>query len=320
MLTKSQQTQIAVSSRKDELPYKFSYTGEGAAIWNDYSEHSLLCGASKLEQQLLEKRLDAVFVPFGNAKRINIVDIGCGNGKPILPVIAKAKQLGLKVRYVAVDLSREMLDLSSQNVRNAFPDIDIECRQLDFETELFVDAVRGLGIGDEGNPGLFVFLGTTLGNFSDETMILKNFRDAMGPQDYLLIGVERTKPANMGCVVERYSQEGNLKRLILSLPRRLGFDDTALDYHVDWNHKEQRVEFKLIPKRDLEARIGDETVLLAKSKPLLTLRSKKFDEQSLAKLFCDTGFRNELMTTNHDVSYILSLVQPAQPGGDLEKQ
>ncbi|MFA5246801.1 MAG: L-histidine N(alpha)-methyltransferase [Candidatus Micrarchaeia archaeon] len=311
MFTKKQEFEILTSLKgRGELPMKYAYMGEGAYLWDKISREEENGGIRSMEKKLVDKRLTDFLNSFSGKKKLNVVDLGCGNGNAAVPVLRKAVEMGFEVRYVPFDISKEMLELASKTVHAALPKMVIIPHELDFEAGNFADVSYDLSKNCYSN--LFLFFGNTLGNFSDTNRVLSNFRDSMCSDDFFLIGTELANLSHVNLIVERYSKSDAIREILLNLPRRMGITDSDAEYCVRWNEKEQQVEIRLKFKCDAQAKIGSEKVLLRKYEEILLVRSKKYNENSITKLLLDVGFRNELLTTNEDRSYILTLIQPTR--------
>jgi len=214
------------------------------------------------------------------------------------------------VRYVPLDISRELLDMACRNVAAEFPGVSVIPKEIDFEAGNFADVAYELG--QDGHVNFFIFFGNTLGNFSDASRVLSNFRDSMGSEDYLLIGTELANLSRIDLVVQRYVEHQPIRRIHLMLPSKIGIGQEDAEYDVSWNDRQQQIESKIRLKHDVTAMLGDEKIPLLKGERILLMRSKKHTESSLTKLLSDTGFRNEILTTDAERAYIMTLVQPTR--------
>jgi uncharacterized SAM-dependent methyltransferase len=295
-----------------EIPFKLAYLGDGAQLWDLLSKlrANNKKGIHHMEQELLQKRLSAFLDSF-KTKKINIVDLGCGNGTPILPILKKISEDNkLKIRYVAMDISQELINLAEKEVKKRHPTIEIIKKIVDFEAGNFADFIYDLNKNEYSS--FFIFFGNTLGNFSNPGRILSNFRDSMGINDYLLIGTELENLSKVNLIVERYKNEEPVKKFVTNIPKNIGLNDLNSNYLVSWNERKQQVEIKLNLTKNVDLKIENEKILLEKYEQILLVRSAKYNEQTITKLLSESGFRNELMTTDKNRSYILTLVQPSR--------
>ncbi|HYH36162.1 MAG TPA: L-histidine N(alpha)-methyltransferase [Candidatus Saccharimonadales bacterium] len=164
--TEKQEYELLASiSARGEIPVKFVYLNEGAEKWDEvYKQWAEKEGVTDEEMSLLLAHMDSFIAAFDNIEGLNLIDLGCGNGIPAARIISKLQNKGLKVNYVAVDISKEMLELASKNLLKEFPELDITHLHTDFEKNSLTDEL--LNIKQQTNyPNLLINLGNTLGNY-----------------------------------------------------------------------------------------------------------------------------------------------------------
>ena len=124
MLTKRQEAELVTAIQgRGEIPLKFTYLGKGAQNWDAIArQRTEGSGINSVEGMLLKKRLNDFISTVDKKQNINIIDIGCGNGVPILPILDKLKEEGISFTYVPMDISQEMLALAIDTVKKSFPD------------------------------------------------------------------------------------------------------------------------------------------------------------------------------------------------------
>lgn len=311
MFTRRQEFELITALKgRGEVPLKFAYLGDGAENWNKIARsRSSGSGINTVEGRLLQKKISSFTSVYAGKKKVNVVDIGCGDGVPAFPVIEELRRSGAAVCYVPVDISRELLDGASATVKKKFKGISCHPVQLDFEQGNFSDVIYELK--KDGSSNLLLFLGSTLGNHSDKQRVLTNFRDSMTADDYLLIGVELTNLSKVSKILPHY--KGPLpENFVYFVPEKIGMNRKNSVYDVSWNTNLNQVEMKMILKKDQVFHIGKEKVNFEKDEGILLAVSGKFTEWTITKLLSDVGFRTELLTSTEDRGYILSLIQPTR--------
>jgi uncharacterized SAM-dependent methyltransferase len=314
MLTRKQQFELITSiSGRGEIPLKFAYLNDGAKYWDALSKKRANSEKEihNMEQLLLQKRVTDFLSSF-DSKKLNIIDLGCGNGTAVVPIIETAKKQGFEIKYVPLDISSEMLEIAENTIRKKFPGTEIIKKEIDFEAGNFSDFTYELS--KNGYSNFFIFFGNTIGNFSDPGRVLSNFRDSMGPDDYLLIGTELENLSKTNLIIERYRGEKEVYDFVMNLPKKIGILEKEINYSVTWNEKKQQIEIKITLKKDVELKIGQEKLKLGNYEQILIARSKKYNENSITSLASESGFRNEMLTTNKERSYVLALIQPTRYG------
>lgn len=311
--TKRQESELITAIKgRGEIPHKFLYLDEGAYEWAKVARQrsgGARGGINTLEQNLLAKRAKDFLETCSDVEKLNLVDLGPGDGEPIFPIIDELQKLKIPFRYVPVDISQEMLNIASRTLKGKVKGLEIKPVLLDFEHGSFPDIVYDLK--RDGSSNLLLFLGSTIGNFSDMHRILSNFRDSMTSEDFLLTGVQLVNYSKINLILSHY-KEKDVGGLCYTVPEKIGMRRGNLDWESSWNEKNHQVEVRVKLKEDTLVTVGKEKFTLDKGEEILLVRSVKFTESYFTELFQKSGFRNELLTTNSDQSYALSMVQPVR--------
>lgn len=173
-----------------EIPLKYSYKGRGAKIWDDFYLKYIIptwYRSSNVEIDLLNENFK-YFNDNIKGEKVNIVDVGAGNSYPVKKFIQRLNKLGKVNKYIALDISEELLNLSKNNFKKWFPLLEFISSTIDIENscvpkELFINEA---GIGINNTAKIFFHLGVTIGNHQNRDEVLKNFRDSMGKNDFLV--------------------------------------------------------------------------------------------------------------------------------------
>jgi len=311
LLTKRQEAELVTAIQgRGEIPLKFAYLGEGAKNWDRIAkERSAGEGINSAEAALLRKRITDFLSVVDLKKGINIIDIGCGNGTPVIPILEKFKDGHVHCSYIPMDISREMLGLAEKTITSKFPGTKCRPIQMDFELGQFSDVMYDLK--KDGSVNLMLFLGSTLGNHSDLNRVLTNFRDSMTSKDYLIVGLELTNLAKIHSLLPHYTNK-SAKTFATFILDQLGVSSSTYKYEVSWNDKQNQVEIRAVLNKPVKIEISGEKFTLGKAENILLARSIKFTEYTATKLFSDVGFRTELLTTAEDRGYLLTMIQPTR--------
>src|SRR5512142_1575943 len=139
---------------------------------------------TRTEDALLEAEARAIIAA---APVRCIVELGAGSAKKTAHLLSEqTRQRGAGI-FAPVDVSLPGLLASRDRVRARFPQIEFHGLHARYE-----DGICGIG---KRLPKLFVFLGSTVGNFPPSAFIrfFSMLSEAMGPDDFLLLGVDRVK-------------------------------------------------------------------------------------------------------------------------------
>jgi uncharacterized SAM-dependent methyltransferase len=237
-----------------ELPMKFKYLGDlGAEDWEGqvYTEEIEYMDE---EMDLIKGNLGYFKLKLGQYKTINIFDLGCGNAHTALPIIDRLLKDGFQVKYIALDINPQMLDMAIDNVSKNFPEVETDKHTVDFDYEV----IRGLTYRyrsyQDNSANLILFLGDTIGNLDDRYKVLKNISDSCGQDDFLLVdnginsSVERklTKDATV---------HPHFVGVFKEMLRIFNFQES--DYEIEFRFREETRESLLVItwQRDIDFEI-----------------------------------------------------------------
>jgi uncharacterized SAM-dependent methyltransferase len=119
-----------------EIPLKYSYKGRGAKIWDNFYQKYIIprwYRSKNVEIVLLQQVFTYINHQLPCGDKITIIDVGAGNSYPVKEFIAKFHQLDKVSKYVALDISTELLKLSQDNFRKWFPKIKFASGGIDIE-------------------------------------------------------------------------------------------------------------------------------------------------------------------------------------------
>lgn len=174
-----------------EIPLKYSYKGRGAKIWNSFYSKYIIpkwYRTSSVEIDLLKDNFESITCNLKNCNKFNIIDVGSGNSYPVKNFIRQLNNLNKIDKYIALDISKELLDLSRLNFRKWFPQIEYRSDSIDIENHCLLQILSK----NQANPKtedtakIILHLGVTMGNHQNRIAVLKNFRDSMSKNDVLV--------------------------------------------------------------------------------------------------------------------------------------
>ena len=211
-----------------------------------------------------------------------IAELGAGFSKKTVHLLTEQeRQRGAGI-FAPIDVSAAGLLASRDAVCARFP--RIEFHGLNARYEEAINAV------DPDLPTLFVFLGSTIGNFnhSDFPRFFRALSAAMGPQDFLLLGADRVKPAEI--LEPAYNDSRGLTadfilNVFRNINRLLGsnFDLAEIQYQPRYNSDWQQIEMYAVAKETHEVRFADlrRSFIWQKGEKILVEISRKFDPERL---------------------------------------
>ncbi len=174
-----------------EIPLKYSYKGRGAKIWDNFYVKYLIprwYRPSNVEIDLLRENFEYINAHLQNCEKVNIVDVGAGNSYPVKEFVYRFNKLGRVNKYIALDISEELLNSSKNNFRKWFPLIEFISYTIDIENSCLPKILlkNQANLETDDTAKIILHLGVTIGNHHNRTRVLKNFRDSMGKNDLLV--------------------------------------------------------------------------------------------------------------------------------------
>src|SRR4051812_36092554 len=137
-----------------EVPLQYCYFDGGAERWDQYTQNLLKEGSSNPLTNtitLLELNLPYLDKLLKNYNKVNIIDIGVGNALPIRSVLEHFVEQRKLNRYIALDISAEMLKIAEHNVASWFGRrVHFEGHIRDFNYDRFDDLLVADSFGTEG--------------------------------------------------------------------------------------------------------------------------------------------------------------------------
>jgi len=232
---------------KHQVDLKNVYKGDGQQYWDQYY-HS--------KSNHTKVKTDELFNRFGNDlnqfiskySKINIIDIGPGNGEPIKPVAKQIRDLNKLKSYIAVDISNEINQVTIKNIRKTFPDILTKDYIRDFETSHFSDILLANKDINGNEANLIFFIGSTINNCDDRLNIFKNLSSSLTKNDLIILTFTTDSPLNRAEV--SYVNEGESTHAWKWLMELLGFDFDINKLESNYDIQKNRNELSLILDKD----------------------------------------------------------------------
>jgi uncharacterized SAM-dependent methyltransferase len=169
-----------------EFNLKFSYRNGGAEIW----DARYMSGISPIRKATLDftsKISDDITYLLGNPNLVNIIDIGPGNSHPVKSLLEVLDKKGILNKYVPIDISEDMLEISRNNVKTWLPELEVKPYRKDIEADKFAKIFYENKSLSQNIPNVILFIGNTIDNSDDRVQVLKNLRSGMTYNDLLIV-------------------------------------------------------------------------------------------------------------------------------------
>ena len=234
------------------------------------------------EKKILKNLVFQLDFDFSNA---DIVELGSGDASKISLILKQLPDEVLaKMSYYPVDISSSAIQESMTDLSRAFRLKNMTGLVLDFNTQLHLIPQK--------SRRLYLFLGSTIGNFdeSERHRFLNNLYHEMQPGDHLLLGLDRVKEQSV--LENAYNDsEGITARFnknILRVANRLvdaNFRPDDFEHKAFFRSDKNRIEMHLIAKRDRQILLGiNYQIKLKQGESIHTENSHKFTENDIENI------------------------------------
>lgn len=184
-----------------------------------------------------------------------IVELGAGFSKKTRHLLEEQVRQRRRGTFVPIDVSMTSLIASRDAVGRQFPQLTFQGLHARYE--------EGIGSIEKGLPTLFVFLGSSLGNFNRPEFMrfFTQLSRAMGLKDFLLLGIDRVKEAET--LENAYNDsQGLTADFILNVFKNINrlsgsnFETSKMRYEPRYNSQWQQVEMYVVSTDTQEIRFS----------------------------------------------------------------
>lgn len=271
------------------LPPKYFYDDHGSRLFDricSTPEYYL----TRTEDALLAERAKEII---DRSRPDEILELGSGSSAKTRRLLDACEALNLRSGYAPFDVCKEMLLAASGGLVTDYEWLDVR--------PLLGDYHAGLEHVPRANGSrLYVFLGSTIGNFEDDSAhaFLGEVAAIMRPGDWLLLGADRVKEHDV--LNAAYNDAAGItaefnRNVLRVLNRELDADFAVDDFRHEalWCEDEGHVEMRLVADAGQEVHFGrlDRSLSLGSGEVIRTEISRKFTREGLEALFASAGLR-----------------------------
>lgn len=280
-----------------EIPLKFEYFGEGADRYTSFTHPREVGGGTELDIIIENERK---IIDVLGKRNFNFLDLGCGDGKKAAFLINRVENR-VSV-YSAYDLSFRMLDIATNNMELAHPNLPREAFNGDFEQGHIANVAYYLRRRYQNNNLIF-FVGNTIGNISDAHRVLVNLRESMTDEDLLMVGLAFYNPKNIPLASYNLPEIYNW---LWTIPEKVGMRRVDAKIYSTYNGVKKQLEYQLEFVKDWSQNFGVNLFQFFKGQRLRLAISRRFTKDDIFELFAEAGFKIELLVHDKDNALILS--------------
>lgn len=283
--------EMGLFSRPRSLPPKYFYDEYGSQLFDricSTPEYYL----TRTEDALLAECAREIIE---RSRPVEILELGSGSSTKTRRLLDACEALDLRSRYAPFDVCEEILLAASCDLRADYGWLSV--------SPLLGDYHAGLEhLPSSAGPRLYVFLGSTIGNFESDSAgrFLSELAAVMRPGDWLLLGADRIKRQEV--LSAAYNDAAGItaefNRNVLRVLNR----ELEADFQVDafrhvalWQADESHMEMRLVADENQSVRFKrlSRSLVLEKGEFIRTEISRKFTREDLESLFASAGLRIE---------------------------
>jgi L-histidine N-alpha-methyltransferase len=291
------------------LPPKYFYDERGSELFEQITELDEYY-PTRAERAILNRHAPAIMQLTGARE---LVELGSGSASKTHALLYAMAGAGALDRYLPVDCSRAPIERCAEELTEIYPGLEVHGLIGDFERDL-------VHLPPPRDRRLVAFLGGTIGNFdpAERAGMLRSVASLLRAEDRLLLGTDLVKdPA----VLERaYDDAGGVTaafnlNVLAVLNRELGadFDVDAWQHVARWNGEREWIEMRLRSVGDQHVAVPGAGIAVGfrAGDEIRTEISAKFTHERIARELGDAGLRIELLVTDPDGLFALTLAAPA---------
>jgi L-histidine N-alpha-methyltransferase len=301
-----------LTAQRKSVPPKYFYDERGSQLFDQ------ICDTPEYYQTRTElallRSIAAQLV--ARVEPADLVELGSGAARKTRALLDAITAHGDSCRYVPFDVSETMLRSSALQLLEDYPSLSVHGVVGDYE--------RHLGQIPEGKRRLFVFLGSTIGNFeADEAVrFIRCVTERMQPEDRFLLGVDLVK--NEAVLNAAYNDAQGVtaefnKNVLSVINRELGadFDPGAFSHVAFFDGNASQIEMHLESRRAQSVHIAalDLHVSFASGERVRTEISRKFTRQAVTTMLARAGQQLVSWFTSPDDYFALALGGRRSEGG-----
>lgn len=282
-----------LSAVRKSLPSKYFYNAKGDQLFQEImhlEEYYLTRAELSIFREKKEKLLDLIHPE----TTLKIVELGAGDGLKTTVLLKYFHEQQVDYSYHPIDISAAVLEVLETNVRKQVPKVKIHPIAGDY-----FQVLSRLKSDRSGRTVVF-FLGSNIGNFQEEVTLdfLRKIRENLRTGDCLVIGFDLKKDPQR--ILSAYNDRSGVTRAFnLNLLERIN-EELGANFRLDgfehypvYDPSSGECKSYLVSKQAQTVWIDtlQMSVEFSAWETILTEVSRKFEQNQIARLAKNTGFR-----------------------------
>jgi dimethylhistidine N-methyltransferase len=268
------------------LPPKYFYDQRGSILFDqicNLDEYYL----TRTETKIIQDNIKDITKTVGH--NCLLIEYGSGSSVKIRMILDHLPDIAA---YVPVDISKEHLFITAEDLNRSYPNLEIFPLWADFTQPFFLPLLSN-GFSQK----LAYFPGSTIGNFYPQQAVdfMRNVAALVGPGGGLLIGIDLQK--DPGILNLAYNDRSGITAAFnLNMLSHINemfhgdFVESQFEHQAFYNEKAGRIEMHLISKQDQVVTVSGSTFKFQRGESILTEVSYKYTLEGFARMAAQAGF------------------------------
>jgi uncharacterized SAM-dependent methyltransferase len=297
-----------------EFPQHHRFRGEGAKYFDAYLQKLYKAGKNNhltASTKLIDLNIGYLDSLLSDYEKVNVIDLGVGNGLASKELLGYFTSKGKLHKYIGIDISPELLDITERNLKTRFKDITIEKYIKDIAAEGSYSWILQANNGKQV-LNLFLLLGGLIINFRKPEKALQMVCSIMHKNDFL---ITTTKLDNKE---SRSFFDFNSESDINKLPRHNKHVLELLNIQESFFEVEQFFSPKT-KCRYIQIRLNialsihfndmgfDKEIHYQKGDAILLWRAQHYNTQELMMLYKNAGFTTMQTSKTEDEAFTMMI-------------
>ncbi len=295
-----------LKNKKKSLPTQYLYDDLGSKLFEQICETDEYY-LTRTEKQILDINASDIV---NEVMPSEIFEFGSGSSKKTKTLIAKVLKRNKELTYFSFDISVKALRMSYHELNKISKSLDVQLIKGDFNNDI-------KRIKKSKKNRLYLFLGSTLGNFNNKIAInfLDNIANLMNKEDSFLLGVDKIKDEKI--INSAYNDsKGITKRFnknilnVINKEYKINFNEKNFLHNAKFNLEKSQIEMYLESTVDHSIKLpNNENLNIGKGEKILTEISRKFSERTLKDLFNKANLKIKKSYTDKKKYFSLYLLR-----------
>jgi L-histidine Nalpha-methyltransferase len=289
-----------------DIPPKWFYDAHGSQLFDEITRLPEYY-PTRCERAILEAHAGEIATL---TAADTLVELGSGTSDKTRILLDALRDAGTITRFVPFDVSEETLRDAADAVHHEYPMVRVHAVVGDFEHHL--DSIPG------GGRRLVAFLGGTIGNLETHPRVefLREIAEGLGPDDYLLLGLDLVKDIDRLEAAYDDSQGVTAafnKNVLAVMNRELDadFDASRFDHVAVFEKDAAQIEMRLraLDTHTVQVRALGLTVRFTAGEEMRTEVSAKFTREQVVDELNQAGLELTRWWTDADGDFALLLAR-----------